>query len=129
MYLKVRNSVHLFTCLRAVGPLVKAKGKVLATRHTSIRGAPTAITNVGYLPVLFTGHTTYSNRVLAIKIIRPIIPSNLKRARFILASLLTGMSESPKFHRITKKYKNLVSEKGKIGWHRKAQHIFLQHGV
>ena len=35
-----------------------------------------------------------------------------------------AMTESPKFHQITKKTRstNLVSKKGKIGWHREAQH-------
>ena len=35
-----------------------------------------------------------------------------------------AMSESPKLHQITKQYKSRI-EKGKIGWHREAQHIFL----
>ena len=67
--------------------------------------------------------TTLINRVFAIKLIQPIIPSNLEKARFHSGIILTvfAMSESPKFHQITKNT-NLVSKKGKIGWHREAQH-------
>ena len=42
----------------------------------------------------------------------------------ITLTALFAMSESPKFHQITKNT-NLASKKGKIGWHREAQHIFL----
>ena len=61
----------------------------------------------------------------------------MKKARFHSGIILTAfaMSESPKFHQITKKYyscTNLehVSKKGKIGWHRGAQHslYFYEHG-
>ena len=52
-------------------------------------------------------------RVFAMKTIQPTIPSNLKKARFIPASLLTvfAMSESPKFHQITKKYKSRIEKR------------------
>ena len=79
------------------------------------------------------------NRVFAKKNIQPIIPSNLKKAKFIRASLCVcderiaeiafeasiSLASFLKFITSPKKTNNLVSKKGKIDWHREAQHIFL----
>ena len=68
-------------------------------------------------------------RVLAIKIIQPIIPSNLKKAKFIPAHFDCVCDERiAEIAFRSPKNTNLVSKKGKIGWHREAQQIFEEHG-
>ena len=67
----------------------------------------------------------YVNSVFAKKIFQPIIPSNLKKARFIPASLRLCLRCANRRNSITsQKNTNLVSKKGKIGWHPEAQYIF-----
>ena len=61
-------------------------------------------------------------RVFAVTIIQPIIPSNLKKARFHSGIILTcvcdeRIAEIPSDHNKIPGA-NLVSKKGKFGWHR-----------
>jgi len=65
--------------------------------------------------------------VFAIKIVQPIILSNLKKARFIPASLWICLRWASRRNSVrSQKNTNLVSKKGKIGWHCEAQHhIYL----
>ena len=61
--------------------------------------------------------------------IQPIIPSNLKKARFIPIILIVfAMSESPKFHHVTKKKQISYQKKERSVGIAKHSIFFQEHG-